>query len=194
RASQSGVLIKYRSYLNRKLPAADVQVVALDYNEIEWAREVIERRVTADSSHGGNSVSATTHKFIELRIKGDTAEIAGKLQEENLREASATSHWVDFPVQLMDDGVVRLNWDGITPNIDSALKKMGVHIPIEEAQKSRTDYASTKNLSPEELQEKVRQLNASGDRIAACALAKKALRCSTTEAMKFVEDASSVKN
>lgn len=193
RASQSGVLIKYRSYLNRKLPATDTQVVGLDYAEIAWARKVIERRVTADSSQGGNSVQATTLMFIELCVKGETAELAGKLSEENAREAGATSHWGDFPVQLMDGGIVRINWRDMTPGIDNALKRLGAYIPIQEAQKSRTDFASAKNLTPEELKEKVRQLNDSGDSIAAVALVKKALHCSTTEAMKFVEKMDSEK-
>src|SRR5579885_2470237 len=34
RAHPTGLLIKYRSYLNRKLPATDLQVVGIDFSEI----------------------------------------------------------------------------------------------------------------------------------------------------------------
>ncbi|HWF20379.1 MAG TPA: hypothetical protein VG754_14000 [Verrucomicrobiae bacterium] len=186
RANQGGVLIKYRSFLNRKLPATDLQVVGIEYSEIDWARKAIEKRTSLGMGNA-NSGKSETLKYLDFGLLVETSALAQNLQAENRSESAASSHWEDFPVQLMDGGIVRIKWNGVVPHLRCALKEIERHAKIQDAESSSTDYVTARNLAPDELKAKVLKLAASGETMAACELARKALRCSLTEAVQYVE-------
>lgn len=184
RIREPGVVIKFRSYLNRDLPATDTQVVQIDYSEIAWARKAVEHR-TVRGADNRTELQRLVH--IDFCLKEETTALAENLQNENARESGTSSHWEDYPVQLLPERIVRIHWNGTTPGVNAALKKLSRNVKIEPEQKIKNDFASVGKITPEELKEKVQTLVASGDTIAACELLRRAQRCSLTEAMQYVD-------
>lgn len=188
RSNQTVLLIKYRSSMNWKLPVTDIQVVKLEYSEIAWARKTTEQRTSPGI---GSKTNTETLSYLDLSLASETSALADNLSAEQKRVAAAPSHWNDFPVELLSDGIVRIRWTGTHPGLSNALKILGHHITVTDGAAFKSDLASTSNLSADELKTKILKLAGGGDKIAACELAKKALHCSTTEAAQFVENLSS---
>jgi len=188
RCSSSGVIIKYRSYLNWRFPTDDVQAVGLDYSEIAWARTVKEKRFTPSmDSKGGTEVHFLT--YLDLGLKNpDTSALEANLQRERSLSPDGMVTTRDYPVSVSTGGIIELRWTGgISPSDAEAIKYLSQHVQINTAEKRTTDLVHHRNLTPEQERGKIIELAQSGDRIGAVQLTREIYGYSLTEANDFVD-------
>jgi hypothetical protein len=103
RATESGVYVKFRSYLNYHFSADDLTVVFVPYREIIAARvvrETVERRdlrMRIDGSRSNRVASYQQRETAELDLSGDTSALAAALLEEDARPGRASSGGTEAP-------------------------------------------------------------------------------------------------
>ena len=117
------VFIHYRSYLNQHLPAGDFTVIELAPSEIEWAAEI---RKSVTESHGEHaSKNRIVYVDLKLRLAADELERlqAALIQEHTARPdkglLGGRSWALDYPVQFIDPGTLRITWSQSTLNARS---------------------------------------------------------------------------
>jgi len=188
RCSSTGVLIKYRTYLNWRFPTDDVQVVALDYSEIAWARTVKEKRITPSmDSHASSQVQFLTYLDFGL-TNPDTSALEANLQRERSLSPDGMVTTRDYPVSVSPGGIIELRWSGgISPSVTKAIQYLGQHVKIAAVEKRSTDLVHHRDLTPEQERGKIIELAQSGDEIGAVKLAQQVYGYSLTEAHDFVE-------
>jgi hypothetical protein len=118
RMTDLGLFIKFRSYLNYHLPAEDLTVVLLSYQEIRSARLIRERAQVADAQ---GRTSTQFLRYIELELGGDTGPLANALQTETAERAPNEKHWYgssstlyeDHPVRMPSQPFLQLRWQAV---------------------------------------------------------------------------------
>ena len=195
RCNSSGVIIKYRSFLNWRFPAEDVQAVGFDYSEIAWVRKVREQR-TSPSMSGDRATQRQTLTFLDFGLANpDTSALEAHLQlEQKARSQGRRIKTVvlDYPVEALPGGIVQLRWRGsggfgISPSAGKAIEYLGRHVKIAPAESTKLDLTHRGNLSPAEADARILKLAKSGDRIAAAELTRQIYGSTLTEAVAFVE-------
>jgi len=188
--SEGGLIIKYRSYLNRSFPPDDLQVVEFEFEELAWARKARETRQSAQLNSGRTATEFATYLELSLR-NSDTAMLEENLRVERNREAPKIGHsqttWRDYPVTFQPGGIVRIHWNGITPGVNATLQVLARSIKVEPPVHTRVDFTHPSNLSPEETKAKILQLARGGDELAAVAMAQRLHGGSLAEARALVQ-------
>ena len=132
RITDTGVIIKYRSFLNRHFPSEDLQVIELTFAELASVRKVQETR-QASGPTGKSYIVHLTHLEFALR-NGDAHLLEDQLTLEINREAPLIGHsqtkWQDYPVTMAEGGLIRVRWNMITPGIKPTLAKLGSRLPV----------------------------------------------------------------
>ena len=113
RCTDSGVIINYRSYLNWRFPAGDVQAVGLDYSEIAWARTMKEKRITPSMDNRGASQSQTLIYLDFCLANADTTALEANLQRERDLAPDGMVTTCDYPVSVLPGGMIELRWNGV---------------------------------------------------------------------------------
>ena len=130
------------------------------------------------------------------------------LRQERLREPGKTfwptlpprgnrqqvikSRYLHYPVRLVDDNLIRIDWKShrisIVPNVDKAIKILGDRVRILEQERDIevNDFTSLESLDADHQEQMIRQLGESGDTLAAAKVVKDLYGYSTTEAVKYV--------
>lgn len=190
RCNSNGVIIHFRSFLNWRFPAESVQAVGFDYSEIAWVRTVKERRISTSIGNRNTRRTQTQQlTFLDLCLaNADTTALEKYLQQEiNLRPDGVTIS-MDYPVQVLSDGVIELRWSGgISPSASKAIQYLSQHIKIADADSRQVDLTHQKNLQPREEDGKIFELAKSGDEIGAVKLTRQIYGCSLSEAKDLVE-------
>jgi hypothetical protein len=187
RCKQKGLLIKYRSHRNWRLPAEDVQVVGLEYSEIACAWQVKEWRNTPGLDGGARREMMT---YLNLRlVDPDTALLEQHLEAERKRQWS--SLLLHYPVEVLPGGIIRLQWrragGGLYSNPARAINWLSQHVKIAPPSSSKTDLTHQPGASPVEEEGKILQLLKSGDKMGAVRLTREVYNCSLSEAMTYVD-------
>jgi hypothetical protein len=190
RCSSGGVIIKYRSYLNWRLPADDVVAVGFDYSEIAWARKTRERRESPSLDINGNGTEFTCRTYLDFCLKdADTTELRKNLDAE--RQHKYNTLYLDYPVEMIDDAIVRIRWRGIidylSPGNGEAIEYLGRFIKVAPKDSEKLDLTHNYKANPSDEDIKILKLVKSGDKIAAAELTRQIYGCSLAEAVKFVE-------
>jgi hypothetical protein len=188
RFNEEGIIIKYRSYLNWRLPADDVQAVGFAWSEIAWAKLVKERRHTPSmDAKGGSQISWITYIDIAL-VNPDTSVLESRLQQERGLSPDGVAVSLDYPVRTVPGGIVEISWSGgISPSAHKAISLLGNHVKIAELENRVIDLTHHRGDSPDEQHSKIAQLATSGDKIAAVTLVRETFGCSLTQANALVE-------
>jgi hypothetical protein len=189
RCNDDGIIIKYRSFLNWRFPAEDVQAVGFDYSEIAWVRTVKEKRISPSTDGKGGSTKQT-QRFVFLDFclaNTDTSAIEARLQaEQNVNPAGLTiTH--DYPVEVLSGGIIQLRWNGISPSIREAIEYLSRHVKIAAVESTKFDLTRNCNRSPDEEKAKIVQLAKSGDKMGAVTLARQIYGYNLSVAVAFVE-------
>ena len=134
RASIDRLVIKFRSHLNDHFPDDDAVIVVVPFTEIGWIRRARETLSNPSSSGDGDRVESWTYLDVKLS-GGDLDALGDSLRTERGREApkvgfSRTKHH-HYPVRLVDDNILRIQWAGVSPRIKKALKILGKKLPVE---------------------------------------------------------------
>jgi hypothetical protein len=122
RCNETGVIIKYRSYLNWRFPAVSPQAVGFDYSEIASARTIRERRPSPDLD-GNGAPQRNLFTYLDLRlINPDVSSLEAPLRAEYYLQTAHVMVFRDYPVRLLPDGILELRWSsGIRPAAGKAV-------------------------------------------------------------------------
>jgi len=191
RMNDSGLFIKFRSYLNYHLPAEDLTVVFVSYQEIRSAR-LIRERVEVPDAQGHTSTQFL--RYIELELGGDTGPLADALQTEIAERAPTEKHWYgssstlyeDHPVRMASPSFLQLRWQ-VVPGPRKFLEAIRPWATIADPVSMSQDFAHLQGLSRDDQQKQLRELAQRGETIAAIYTARKLYRCSLAEARAMVE-------
>jgi hypothetical protein len=187
RCNDSGVIIKYRSYLNWRFPEGDLQAVGLDYAEIAWVREVKERRLAPGMDQGNRSSQMEFLTFVDIALTNpDTAALEENLQAERSCRPKGLMTVMDYPVQVAPGGIIELHWNGISPAAGQAIADLGRRVTVADAVKRKVNLTHQGNSDPEKEDDKIRALVKSGNELAAIKLAQQAHGYSLSEAHQFI--------
>jgi hypothetical protein len=192
RMIDTGMFIQFRSYLNYHLPADDLTVVFLAYNEIRVARRVRERARVSDSQ--GRSATQI-RRYIELELAGDVQVLAKALHAELVEKAPTEKHWYgssstlyeDHPVRMLSPPFLQLRWQ-VVPRAQKFLDALRPYTTIADPVSTSEDFVHLQALSPEEQKKRLRELKERGESIAAIYMARKIYGCGLGEARSIVEN------
>jgi hypothetical protein len=189
RQNRKGIIIKYRSFENWRMPADDVQAVGFDFTEIAWARKFHEQRTFKGMDDSTRSESIT---YVDFCLNTtDTDALETHLQAERARNWKFVSR--EYPVELLPEGILRVRWTGIFPRADAALQKLARELKIADAVSEKTDFTSKKIQTVEEKDAQILKLLNSGDKMTAIKLTREVYGCSLSDAIKYVDDVQSGK-
>lgn len=199
RCDGSGLIIKYRSFMNWRLPAEDVQVGEFNYSEIARIREVRKQRTTFGAQHS-TSRSLQYVTYLDICLANDeTSDLEAHLEAERKAESPGRfgalnykSNVLDYPVEVLPGGIVRLRWSKsagykIKPSLTKAIAYLSRYVNTTATISQKVDLTQPSNLSSEEGDTNILKLVKSGDKTGAVKLTRKIYSCSLSEAAAFVD-------
>ena len=185
----TGILIKYRSYRNRKLPTEDKQIIFLDFTEIESANKTIINRYTLTRRKKGYSSSARRIICLDLNLRScQNPQIDKALFAElgkRIQGKSGTSISYHYPVSLIDNKILRIDFSGYRPSIAKVLDLLLSNIKINDPVKITEDY--TQSIEDDrQLNDHIMALTIRGERFAAKSLVRKHKNLGISEANDYI--------
>ena len=141
-----------------------------------------------------SSLSELQHKLFKARkdkaSQHEIDYIKDQIKQEKSIRSNKTSKssakYHDYPVRLLNDNLLRVRWNSISPNIKKALEVMGSYTSIDEEIKFVTD--SSKELSGKALDDMILERLSQGDEFDAIRIVKANYGYNTTEAVNFLEE------
>lgn len=191
RMNDAGLYIQFRSYLNYRLPAEDLTVVFLPFQEVRSARLIRERAQVRDVQGRGTT---EFRRYIELEIAVTTAPLEAALQAEIDEKAPTEKRWygststlyLDHPVRMPAPPGLQIRWQA-TPGAKAFLHALRPNVAIAEPVSLKQDFSDLQALSREEQQKKLAELAQRGDFISAIYAAQRLYGCSLAEAKAIVD-------
>ena len=191
RMNDLGMYVQFRSYLNYHLPADDVTVVFISYQEIRSARLIRERAQVPDAQ---GKTATQILRYVELELAGNLDALSKALDTELTERAPSEKHWYgssstlyqDHPARLEFPPFLRLRWR-VLPGPHRFLDGLRLYTTIADPVSITQDFAHLQGLNREEQHRRLRELDQRGETIAAIYLARQLYRCGTAEAKAMVE-------
>jgi hypothetical protein len=117
------------------------------------------------------------------------AVIGQGLEKERKEWLMSTIKYQDYPVRLINGGILRIRWNGIRPRIAGALNLLAGKIQIEHEFDFTTDTtdAAVNSPSDEELDNMIRERIEKGDTFDASVLLQKHRGYTTTQAIQYID-------
>lgn len=198
RLQTSGILVKYRSYLNPRLPAEEPVVVSIPFSEIEWVRKNRMRQYIPGGTTGDDELRFHTYAELKIRNESNLKELEKHLAAERQVQGQYLKTWYGnrrrgisrhYPVYIAGDGVVRIEWR-VRPKVSAFLADMKSYVPETPGIRSSLDYRNADKLTAKQQEEILLELLATGDRIGALRAARHLYGFDTTRAVEFLEELS----
>lgn len=196
RATPGGLYVHFRSHLNWHFPDEDATVVFVPYSEIRAAREVRESRTVAyrDAGHRSEREVLERRRFVELELEGDTAQLDAALAAERARKGPRIKHWYGsgsttyrhYPVRLSAPDTLEIEWH-VQPGAKQFLEQVGRFTRVEQAEKRSTDYSDLEHLDRAEQEKRLAALAATGQHMAAVAMARSLYGLDLKDAKDLIE-------
>jgi hypothetical protein len=191
RMNDLGMYVQFRSYLNYHLPADDVTVVFISYPEIRSARLIRERAQVPDAQ---GKTATQIVRYVELELAGNTDALSKALDAELVERAPNEKSWYgssstlyqDHPARMESPPFLRLRWQ-VLPGAHRFLEGLRLYTTIADPVSITQDFAHLQDLSREEQQKRLHELDQRGQTITAIYLARQLYRCGTAEARAMVE-------
>jgi hypothetical protein len=187
------VLIKFRSLSNWRFPEDEPQIIALETGDIAFARSANSVRLTM---FRGSSYSQVKQKkqYLDIGLKIDNSTAAKQALEIERQHPGwgnrvLTTKVDDDTVQWVEPNVLRLDFEGIAPNLAEALRQLGQLTEIVTAVQPDEDYSAgtLRKLGPVEQRQRLSTL-ARSDPMAAFSTIHSLYRCSGSEATRMIEE------
>jgi hypothetical protein len=192
RRTDSGLYIKFRSYLNYHFPDDDPCVLYVRFDEIARANLLRERLDTPQR----NTTAATTsyQTIVELHLHTDWHAAWQAIADEEGRQGPKQKLLIgtgsttvnDHPVRTVADGTLQIQWSA-RPSARAFLSDLAQQVTVTPAEKEHVDLAQLKHTSAEEQDARLRELVLSGKTIEAIEV-KRLLDGSSLEAAKAYVD------
>jgi hypothetical protein len=191
RMNDLGVFIQFRSYLNYHLPADDLTVVFVTFQEILSARLVRERARVPDAQ---GKTATQILRYVELELAGNPEPLSKALDTECGEKAPTEKRWYgststlyqDHPVRMDSPPFLRLRWQ-VFPGTHRFLDALRPYTTIAETVSITQDYAHLEALSRKEQETRLRELDRRGETIAAIYIARRLYGCGLQQAQQMVE-------
>lgn len=191
RMSVDALFIQFRSYLNYHLPAEDLTVVFIPYDEIGSARLVRERSKVRSYSGG---VSERSRRLVEFELAGDPAMLAKVLADEVKRRAPQERRWYGtsatlyehYPMRMVSPTAAQLEWT-VVPRAGVFLDALRSYTTILPPVKLSEDFVHLQGLSREDQEKRLRELVERGQTIAAIYIARRLYSYDLNQAKAFID-------
>ena len=188
--ANDGVLIQFRSYLNYHLPADDRTVVFVRFSDIRAARFVRER-VTIPDEEG---YSYQYHRLVELELAADLTPLSQALAGEATKPAPKERAWYGttstlykhYPVRIVCTSFLQIEWTAV-PGAVKFLEALRPFIAISPPVAVSEDLANFGNLSRDEQEKRLRELDRRGRTIAAVYMARRLYGYDLAQAQAYVK-------
>lgn len=180
-----GILIKFRSYLNTHYPKDDKQIVSIPFNEISSVRITKKQITYPNMTSAGATVEKNTYLDIAV-ISENLEELQNQLKHERNIRIEGKGHYRHYPLSIIDDSIIRVEWNTVTPNISSVIKMLSRYVSKKTDIYGKDDFTKNETLQRKDLKDKILELAEQGKTLAAIRIAMKAYSWNTTEATKFV--------
>ena len=194
RLTDNGLFIKFRSYLNVHFPDQEPTVVFLPHSEIISARYIVEKQEVPDHDDNNRPTTTTkTNKLVELELAGDMKLFAEALLREQRYAIDGklpfkmSSRYHHLPVRLPSDDRLHIEW-AVVPNAQTFLDALTRHTLVRPTETTSKDFVNLEELGREEQESRLLELTASGDKIAAIAMARRLYAYDLTQAKEFIEE------
>lgn len=168
--------------------------IRVDLSESE--QEILKKGLSEERKRKPqrSSVGELNHELFKARKnklpKHEIDYIKDKIKQEKAmgsrKNSKSFGKYHDYPVRLINDNIIRVRWNSITPNIKNALAIFSKHTKVEEEIKFVTD--SSKELSGKALDDMILDRISQGDEFDAIRLIKRHYGYDTTEAKQFIEE------
>jgi hypothetical protein len=184
-----GVYFQFRSYLNYHLPADDLTVVFIPYSDIRSAHLVRERAMIPDE----DGYTVRYRRMVELELAGDSTPLSKALAAEAMKPAPREKTWYGttstlyhhYPVQIACAPFLQVEW-AVVPAAASFLEILRPHTTIAAPVVVSEDLAQFGNLSREEQERRLRELERRGRTIAAVYMARRLFGYDLNQAQAYV--------
>ncbi len=192
RMNDQGAFIQFRSYLNYHLPAEDLTVVFVPYQEIRSAR-LVRERIRVPDREGGTATQ--TLRYVEFELAGDLDPLARALAAESAERAPQEKRWYgssstlyqDYPAGMPSPPFLRVRWS-VVPRARTFLDALRPYTTVADPVVMSQDFGHLESLSREEQQKRLRELAQRGEVIAAIYITRRLYGCGLSEAKEMVDD------
>ena len=190
-AAYDGLYVRFRSHLNFKLPDQDPVIVFIPNVEVGSLRvRRVKMKKTAEVD--GESAPLGGEKYLEIRLfhAEQLAELEAALAEERQMrgdgKGGSGSIARHYPVRVLADGIVEVDWAGIYPGLNDTVKLLGQTYSFQQQETLRAPRLE--DMDPAEREEQLAALVQRGERILAIKLARKFYGYDLKEAQAFLDD------
>jgi len=186
------VLIKFRSHLNDHFPAEDPIVISFLPSEIQWIRKHKETQSSPNANKASTAERLSFWTFLEMKlgVHAEMRELEAALLAERNRKAPkigrTRSKHNHYPVRLLDSGILRLEWNGIKPGVDKALKILG-HV-LQQRPEIHSRAKHWNELQAKEVDDRILDLAERGKTIEAVTMVRMKYDIGLAEAKIFVDE------
>ena len=187
----TGVVVKFRSYLNYSLPDTDEIIVFIPYQEIRSAGLLNERTALTDAA-GHRSMQIT--RYIEIDLSVDVTALATAVATERAKPAPSERHWYGtsstlyghYPVRVVAPLFVQVQWSA-TPGRKAFLDALRPFAQIAPTLCFSQDFTKLVGLTGEQQQQHLRELDAAGQTLLAISTARRLYGYDLVTAKAFIE-------
>jgi hypothetical protein len=192
-ANETGLHVRFRSYLNHRFAADDPTVVFIPYRAIRSARLVRGTRTIPDSD-SPSGLTTKPARLVELELSGDVTPLAQALAAERARcgpdwrqHGGRSARYQHHPVRLLSPATLQLEWE-VAPSRETLLDLLRPHATIEpEADRTQESLDDLKALTRDKQEARLRELAETGQDLAAITLTRRLYGYDLTQATAFVD-------
>jgi hypothetical protein len=194
RATDNGLYVQFRSYLNYHFFPDDQTVAFIPYREIRVARAVRDRRELPELSRNDRTVSIQTLQLVELELTCDTAMLGASLETERARPAPREAAWYGttgvkfqhYPVVLDDASRLRLTWECV-PSVRAFLDEVRRYVQVGPSTSTTTSFRDLSSASHADQETQLAGLARAGQLVYAIAIARRLYGYDLRQARAYLE-------
>jgi hypothetical protein len=187
------VFIKFRSFANWRFPEDEPQIIALETGDIAFARSANSVRLTVYRQSSYSQVKQKK-QYLDIALNiGEFSAVKKALETERQHPGWGnrvlTTRADDETVQWVEPNILRLDFERITPSLQTALEQLRPLTQIEEPERLDEDYSADvlRKLQPAEQDRRLATL-ARSDKMAAFRTIQVVFRCSGSEAGRRLKE------
>jgi hypothetical protein len=192
RATEDGLFIKLRSFLNHELPPEDRIVAFVPKRRVAWLRQHRQKLTTAD--HDGDNRMTVKRGSLEVSLDASIEAIETAIAEERQRWITTRmgrKRHGHYPVSVQPGRVLRLDWHGpdsvMRPKLEATLETLIARHGYRSAPAALTERDVTGTRAGVDHEAQLLEHAQRGETMQAIALARRIYGYDLTEAKRFVE-------
>ena len=196
RATNDGLFIKFRSYLNHHFDDRDLTVVYLPCCEIRSAKALREiGELPARTTGKRQETVRSARRVVEFEVSSDCTALAKLLANERERvfgksavgAGRVSTRYQHLPVRLAGPKRLQIEW-GVVPDPRTLLGMLAGHSIPQESTAVVVSFPDLEKLPKPQQEEYLLRLAEGGDKLGAVALARRLYAYDLAAAKAFIEE------